>query len=46
MRSGSPADLGGVEVGDVILKFNDIAIISTTQMNEIKDTNKIGQEIT
>ena len=46
VRSGSPADLGGVEVGDVILKFNDIAIISTTQMNEIKDTNKIGQEIT
>ncbi|MFB0917824.1 MAG: trypsin-like peptidase domain-containing protein [Clostridiaceae bacterium] len=46
VRQGSPAYNSGIQVGDVILKFNDIIVTSTTQMNEIKMKYKVGSEIT
>ncbi len=46
VRQGSPAYNSGIQVGDVVLKFNDIVVTSTTQMNEIKMKYKVGSEIT
>jgi len=45
VTAGGAAELGGVKVGDVILKFDGKEVKSIDDVNEIKDKHSVGDKI-
>lgn len=42
----SPAELGGLRQGDVIVEVNNIKVLSVTEINVVKNKLKVGDKIT
>jgi len=46
IQKDSPAEKGGLQVGDIIIKIEDTEVKSVNELNRIKNTHNIGDKIT
>ena len=46
IQKDSPAEKGGLQVGDIIIKIEDTEVKSVNELNRVKNTHNIGDKIT